>query len=175
MSKLRARFSFMNRIEARQDRREFILAIFFVFVSMDVLPRATILRVFALYKACYNEKPRQRKNRSPLSARVRHNSLKLATPVTSYESPNSECMQDNLHTWRPGTVAQYGNTILCWFPVTSTGAPGSLSSDVFERRTLTGSGLFALLSRDFEHIFGQTVSIRVNTVINKNLVPQGIL
>lgn len=58
MSKLRARFSFMNRIEARQDRRleiakgngnwrEFILAIFFVFVSMDVHPRATILRVFA--------------------------------------------------------------------------------------------------------------------------------
>ena len=52
MSKLRA------RIEARQDRRleiakgngnwrEFIVAIFFVFVSMDVLPRATILRVFA--------------------------------------------------------------------------------------------------------------------------------
>ena len=29
----------------------------------------------------------------------------------------------------------------------------SLSSDVFERRTLTESGLFALLSRDFEHIF----------------------
>ena len=58
MSKLQARFSFMNRIEARQDRRleiakgngnwrEFILAIFFVFVSMDVLPRATILRIFA--------------------------------------------------------------------------------------------------------------------------------
>ena len=29
----------------------------------------------------------------------------------------------------------------------------SLSSDVFERRTLTGSGLVTLLSRDFEHIF----------------------
>ena len=97
--------------------------------------------------------------------------LSSLTPVTSYESPNYECMQDNLHTRRPGTVAQYGNTILCCFPVTSTGAPGSLSSDVFERRTLTGSGLFALLSRDFAHIFGQIVSIRVNTVINKNLVP----
>ena len=29
----------------------------------------------------------------------------------------------------------------------------SLSSDVFERRTSTGSGLVTLLSRDFEHIF----------------------
>ena len=38
---------------------------------------------------------------------------------------------------------------------------GSLSSDVFERRTSTESGLFALLSRDFEHIFGQMVSITV--------------
>lgn len=58
MSKLRARFSFMNRIEVWQDRRleiakgngnwkEFILAIFFCVFSMDVLPRATILWVFA--------------------------------------------------------------------------------------------------------------------------------
>ena len=30
----------------------------------------------------------------------------------------------------------------------------SLSSDVLEQRTSTGSGLFALLSRDIEHIFG---------------------
>ena len=29
----------------------------------------------------------------------------------------------------------------------------SLSGDVFERRTSTGSGLVTLLSRDFEHIF----------------------
>ena len=97
--------------------------------------------------------------------------LSSLTPVTKYESPNSECMRDNLHTWRPGTVGQYSNTILCWFPVTSTGAPGSLISDVFERRTSTGIGLFAFLSRDFEQIFGQIVSIRVNTLINKNLVP----
>lgn len=139
---------------------------------MDFLPRATILRVFAWCKACYNEKLRERKNCSPLSARV-HVIILLSslTPVTSYESPNSERMQDNLHTWRPGTVAEYGNTILCWFPVTSTGTPRSYSSDVFERPTSTGSELSALLSRDFEQIFGQIVSIRVNTLINKNLVP----
>ena len=38
---------------------------------------------------------------------------------------------------------------------------GSLSSDVFERRTSTESGLLALFSRNFENIFGQIVSIRV--------------
>ena len=47
---------------------------------------------------------------------------------------------------------------------------GSLSSDVFERRTSTGSGLFALLRRDFEQIFGQIVSIRIKTLGNKNTV-----
>ena len=43
---------------------------------------------------------------------------------------------------------------------------GSLSSDVFERRKSTGSGLFALLSSDFEQTFGQIVSIRVKTLSN---------
>ena len=47
---------------------------------------------------------------------------------------------------------------------------GSLSSDVFERRTSTGSGRFALLSRDFEQIFGQIVSIRIKTLGNINTV-----
>ena len=47
---------------------------------------------------------------------------------------------------------------------------GSLSSDVFERRTSTGSGHFALLSRDFEQIFGQIVSIRIKTLDNINTV-----
>ena len=47
---------------------------------------------------------------------------------------------------------------------------GSLSSDVFERRTSTGSGHFALLSRDFEQIFGQIVSIRIKTLGNINTV-----
>ena len=47
---------------------------------------------------------------------------------------------------------------------------GSLSSNVFERGTLTGSGLFALLSRDFEQIFGQIVSKRVKTLNNINMV-----
>ena len=47
---------------------------------------------------------------------------------------------------------------------------GSLSSDVFERRTSTGSGRFALLSRDFEQIFGQIVSIRIKTLGIINMV-----
>ena len=34
---------------------------------------------------------------------------------------------------------------------------GSLSSDVFERRPSTGSGMFAIMSRDFEQIFVQIV------------------
>ena len=43
----------------------------------------------------------------------------------------------------------------------------SLSSDVFKRRTSIGSGRFALLSRDFDQIFGQIVSIRIKTLDNK--------
>ena len=46
---------------------------------------------------------------------------------------------------------------------------GSLSTDVFERRTSTGSGLFALLRRDFDKMFGQIVSVRVKTPNNSNL------
>ena len=41
---------------------------------------------------------------------------------------------------------------------------GNLSSDVFERRTSIGSVLFALLSRDFEHI-------REKAHRKKNLLP----
>ena len=47
---------------------------------------------------------------------------------------------------------------------------GSLSNDVFEQHTSTGSGLFALLSRYFEQILGQIVSIRVKTLSHTNLV-----
>ena len=46
----------------------------------------------------------------------------------------------------------------------------TLSSDVFERRTSTGGGPFALLSRDFEQNLGQIVSLRVQTLSNTNLV-----
>ena len=52
---------------------------------------------------------------------------------------------------------------------------GSLSSDVFERRTSTGSGRFALLSHDFEQIFGQIVSIRIKTLGNKNAVASRLI
>ena len=39
-----------------------------------------------------------------------------------------------------------------------------------KRRSSTGSGLFALLSRDFEQILGQIVSLREKTLNNRNLV-----
>ena len=47
---------------------------------------------------------------------------------------------------------------------------GSLSNNVVERRTSTGSGLFALLSSDFEQFLGQIVSISVKTLSHTNLV-----
>ena len=50
-----------------------------------------------------------------------------------------------------------------WFPRAQY-LIGSLSSDVFERRTSTGSGLFALFSRDFEQILGQNLSLRVKAL-----------
>ena len=52
-------------------------------------------------------------------------------------------------------------------------AEGSLSNDVFERRTSTGSGLFKLFGRDFEKILQQIVFIRVTTLGNTNLVALG--
>ena len=52
---------------------------------------------------------------------------------------------------------------------------GSLSSDVFERRTSTGNGRFALLSRDFEQIFGQIVSVRMKTLGNINKVASRLI
>ena len=39
-----------------------------------------------------------------------------------------------------------------------------ISNDVFELHRSTGSGLFAILGCDFEQIFEQIVSIRVNTL-----------
>ena len=61
------------------------------------------------------------------------------------------------------TVMTQGVKIADWQGTTIV----SLSSDVFERRTSTGSELFALLSRDFDQIFGQIVSIRIKTLDNK--------
>ena len=52
---------------------------------------------------------------------------------------------------------------------------GSLCSDVFERRTSTGSKLFALLSHDFKQIFGQNVSIRMKTLCNTNTVASRLI
>ena len=47
---------------------------------------------------------------------------------------------------------------------------GSLSCDVFKRRTSTLSGLATLLSRDFEEMFEQIVSIRAKKVSHTNEV-----
>ena len=47
---------------------------------------------------------------------------------------------------------------------------GSLSSDVFERRASTGSGVFALFGSDFEQRLEKIVSLRVKSLSNTNLV-----
>ena len=46
----------------------------------------------------------------------------------------------------------------------------SLRNDVFERRKSTGSGLFAILGRDFDQLFGQIICMRVKTLRNTYLV-----
>ena len=53
---------------------------------------------------------------------------------------------------------------LVWKPIRS------LSDDVFERRTSTGSGLFAIMARDFDQIFRLIVSMREKAFKNTNLV-----
>ena len=73
-------------------------------------------------------------------------------------------------------ISSYGFClILAKFIELRTHLLGSLSSDVFERRTSTGSGRFALLSHDFEQIFGQIVSIRIKTLGNKNTVASRLI
>ena len=57
--------------------------------------------------------------------------------------------------------------------VTGVGRAGQLvnvSSDVFERCTSTGSGLFSCVDSGFGQIFGQIVSIVLKTLKNTNLV-----
>ena len=46
---------------------------------------------------------------------------------------------------------------------------GNLTSDVFERSTSTGSMLFALLSRDFEHIREKTLCNTTNLVVSRHI------
>ena len=45
-----------------------------------------------------------------------------------------------------------------------------LSNDIFERRTSTGSELFAILHRDLDQLFRQIVSMREKTLKSENLV-----
>ena len=47
---------------------------------------------------------------------------------------------------------------------------GSLSDDVFKRRTSTGSGLFSFLNGGFAQLFSQIASIRVNKLMNTNCI-----
>ena len=46
----------------------------------------------------------------------------------------------------------------------------SLRNDVFERSKSTGRGLFAILGRDFDQLFGQIICMRVKTLRNTKLV-----
>ena len=46
----------------------------------------------------------------------------------------------------------------------------SLSSGVFDRRTSTANGVFALFGRNFEQILGQIVFLRKKALSNTNLV-----
>ena len=54
--------------------------------------------------------------------------------------------------------------------LSAKGLIGNLSKDVFERRTSTGSGRFALLGSNFSQIFWQFVLIRVKIHSKTHLV-----
>ena len=49
-----------------------------------------------------------------------------------------------------------------------------ISTDVCERRKSNGSEFFAILSHDFEQIFGQILSVRVKALSNTLWYRQGI-
>ena len=49
-------------------------------------------------------------------------------------------------------------------------AIGSLSNNVFERRTSTGSGLFSFFDGGFAQIFSQIASITVKKLRNTNFI-----
>ena len=50
------------------------------------------------------------------------------------------------------------------------GLIGSLSNNVFERRTSTGSGLFSFFDGGFAQIFSQIACITVNKLRNTNFI-----
>ena len=56
-----------------------------------------------------------------------------------------------------------------WVPLTRVSL-GSLSNNVFERRTLTGSGLFSFFDGSFAQIFSQIASITVKKLRNTNFI-----
>ena len=55
------------------------------------------------------------------------------------------------------------------------GCPIMPTQEFKQRRMLSGSGLFALLSRGFEQIFGQIASIRMKTLSNTNMVASRLI
>ena len=52
---------------------------------------------------------------------------------------------------------------------------GSLSNDVFERRTSTGSGLFSFFDSGFAKIFSQIAFITVKKLRNTNFISEACL
>ena len=71
------------------------------------------------------------------------------------------------NTWKPerGRWAHFAHLRIHSYDIIR-----SLSNNVFERGMSTGSGLFALFSRDFEQIRGQNVCLRVKKLSNINWV-----
>ena len=51
---------------------------------------------------------------------------------------------------------------------------GSLSSNVFERRTSIGSGLFSIFDGGFAQIFSQIASITVKKLRNTNFISRHV-
>ena len=52
---------------------------------------------------------------------------------------------------------------------------GSLSNDVFERRTSTGGGLFSFFDGGFTQIFSQIAFITVKKLRNTNFISEACL
>ena len=59
---------------------------------------------------------------------------------------------------------------VCQAMICSYFSLGSLSKDVFERRTSTGSGLFSFLNGGFAQVFSQITSLTVKKQRNSNFI-----
>ena len=70
----------------------------------------------------------------------------------------------------PNTLDEKKKSGNIYEPARKISLYSSLSKDIFERRTSTGSELFSFLGRGFAQIFGQIVPISVKTRSNTNSV-----